>query len=61
MLEQVHDEIAALDGRVTQEGDCELASWLPVDALDAALNLIRVSRLHPGNPNPPRLGEGSAT
>ena len=54
-------EITALDGRVTQEGDCELAGWLPVASLDAALNLIRVSRLHPGNPNPPRPGKGSAT
>ena len=30
-----------------------LVAWLPIDALDNALKLIRVSRLHPGNPNPP--------
>ena len=40
-------EITALDGRVTQEGDCELAGWLPVRALDDALNLTRVSKLMP--------------
>lgn len=49
-------EITAIGGRVMQEGDCELAGWLPIGALDAALNLIRISRLHPGNPNPPPPG-----
>ena len=44
-------EITALDGRVTQEGDCELAGWLPIGALDAALKLFRVSKLKPGNEN----------
>ena len=53
-------EIKALDGQVTQEGDCELAAWLPIEKLDAALKVIRVSKLHPGNPNPPRPGKGLA-
>ena len=44
-------EITSLDGRVTQEGDCELAGWLPVGALDAALKLIQVSKLKPGDEN----------
>ena len=50
--------IAALAGQVTQEGDCELTASLPIGALDGALKLIRVSKLHPGNPNPPHPGKG---
>jgi hypothetical protein len=50
--------IEALDGQVTQEGDSELAASLPMGALDEALKLIRVSKLHPGNPVLPRPGSG---
>ncbi len=53
-------EIKALDGQVTQEGDCELAAWLPIEKLDAALKLIRVSKLRPGNDNFARHGIASA-
>ena len=55
---RANSTIATLAGQVTQEGDCELTASLPVAALDDALKLIRVSKLHPGNPNPPRPGEG---
>ncbi len=53
-------EIKAIDGQVTQEGDCELAAWLPIEKLDAALKLIRVSKLRPGNDNFARHGIASA-
>ena len=53
-------EIAAHGGRVTQEGDHELAAWLPIEKLDAALKLIRVSKLRPGNDNFARHGIASA-
>ncbi len=39
---------------------CGLAGWLPVAALGAALKLIPVSKLKPGNENFARHGTASA-
>lgn len=43
--------IEGLGGRVDQVGDTEVAGVVPVEAVEEALRLIRVSRLMPGNPN----------
>ena len=40
--------IEAMDGTVKQVGDFEVAGTVPADQLEAALKLIRVSRLAPG-------------
>ena len=42
--------IEAMDGRIDQVGDFEVAGVVPVEAVGDALKLIRVSRLSPGRP-----------
>ena len=41
--------LAGIGGTVTQEGDTEVAGTIPVESIDAGRELIRVSRLRPGD------------
>jgi len=54
-------KIQAMGGHVPQEGDTELAGSVPLEALDEALKLIRVSKVHPGNPHPSKVGQFTGT
>ena len=47
-VNRARERIKAMGGGVTQDGDTELGGWVPYEAIDEALKLIRVSRLRPG-------------
>ncbi len=51
-VKRAEARIRALGGTVTQIGDTEIAGTIPLERIEEALKLIRVSKLHPGNPNP---------
>ncbi len=55
--------IKAMGGRVDQVGDTEVAGAIPVEQLEGALALIRVSRLPTGNRNakPPVRSRGPSS
>jgi len=44
------DKIQTMGGTVTQEGDTEIAGTVPVESIEEALKLIKVSKLMPGRP-----------
>lgn len=48
-VKRVHARIQAMGGLVTQVGDVEIAGSVPVESIEEALKLIKVSRLHPGS------------
>ncbi len=49
---RAEQRIRAMGGTVTQVGDTEIAGNIPVERIENALKLIRVSKIKPGNPNP---------
>lgn len=56
--------IKGLGGRADQVGDFEVAGVVPFEAMAEALEVIRVSKLSPGNPNarrPTRSSEAYAS
>ena len=44
------ERIKGMGGRVDQVGDTEVAGVVPVETIESALKLIRVSKLSPGRP-----------
>ncbi len=48
-VKRAHSRIQALGGAVKQVGDTEIAGSVPVDSIEEALRLIKVSRLRPGS------------
>lgn len=43
--------IQEIGGIIRQEGDDEIAGSIPIEKIEEALQLIKVSKLHPGNDN----------
>ena len=50
-VKRAHARIQAMGGTIKQVGDAELAGSVPVDRIQEALKLVKVSKLSPGNPN----------
>lgn len=51
-VRRAHARIQAMGGTVSQVGDTEIAGTVPVNRVEDALKLIRVSRVPMRNPNP---------